>query len=139
MAIPKSGRPAPHRSPHPMTRQEIFTYVKTKYRTDPDYPWSDPNAVLRHTKSRKWYGLVMEVGRDRLGLPGSGTVDILNVKCDPALGGFLRTREGFHPAYHMNKEKWLTIRLDGSVPEEEIKNLIDLSYDLTAEKKKSRK
>ena len=77
--------------------------------------------------------------RDRLGLPGSGTVDILNVKCDPALGGFLRTREGFHPAYHMNKEKWLTIRLDGSVPEEEIKNLIDLSYDLTAERKEKQK
>ena len=77
-----------------------------------------------------------EVGRDRLGLPGSGTVDILNVKCDPAMSGFLRTREGFHPAYHMNKEKWLTIRLDGTVPEEEIKNLIDLSYDLTAEKSK---
>ena len=56
-----------------MTRQELFTYVKTKYRTDPDYPWSDPNAVLRHAKSRKWYGLVMEIGRDRLGLPGSGT------------------------------------------------------------------
>ena len=122
-----------------MTRQEIFTYVKAKYRTDPDYPWAGSNAVLRHAKNRKWYGLVMEVGRDRLGLSGSGTVDILNVKCDPVLSGFLRTREGFHAAYHMNKDKGLTIRLDGSVPEEEIKNLIDLSHELTAEKRKSRK
>ena len=36
----------------------------------------------------------------------------------------------------MNKEKWLTVRLDGSVPEDEIKNLIGLSFELTSSKKK---
>lgn len=41
--------------------------------------------------------------------------------------------------YHMNKNKWITIRLDGSVPDDEIKNLIDLSYQLTADKKENRK
>ena len=53
------------------------------------------------------------------------------MKCDPILAGSLRAQEGFHPAYHMNKEKWLTIRLDGSVPDVEIEKLIDLSYELT--------
>ena len=62
-----------------MTRQQIFTYAKTKYGTEPDYPWSDTNAVLRHRDNRKWYGLVMEVGREKLGLPGGGLVDVLNV------------------------------------------------------------
>jgi len=38
----------------------------------------------------------------------------------------------------MNKDKWLTARLDGSAPDDEIKSLIDLSYELTA-KKKTRK
>lgn len=122
-----------------MTRQQIFTYAKTKYGTEPDYSWSDTNAVLRHRDNRKWYGLVMEVGREKLGLPGDGLVDVLNVKCDPVLGSFLRTQEGFHPAYHMNKEQWLTIRLDGSVSEKEIKHLLDLSYDLTAAKKNNKK
>ena len=122
-----------------MTRQQIFTYAKTKYGTEPDYSWSDTNAVLRHRDNRKWYGLVMEVGREKLGLPGDGLVDVLNVKCDPVLGSFLRTQEGFYPAYHMNKEQWLTIRLDGSVSEKEIKHLLDLSYDLTAAKKNNKK
>lgn len=122
-----------------MNRQEIFGYVKTKYGTDPDYPWFDTNAVLRHKANNKWYSLVMEVGRDKLGLSGDGMVDVITVKCDPMLGGSLRAQEGFHPAYHMNKDKWLTVRLDGSVPDEEIKNLIDLSYDLTAAKKKNKK
>ena len=122
-----------------MTRQQIFTYAKTKYGTEPDYPWSDTNAALRHRDNRKWYGLVMEVGREKLGLSGDGLVDVLNVKCDPVMGSFLRTQEGFHPAYHMNKEQWHTIRLDGSAPEKEIKHLLDLSYDLTAAKKNNKK
>lgn len=119
-----------------MTYQEVFAYVKKKYKTEPDYPWFDDNAVLRHADNKKWYGLVMTIGRDKLGLPGDGTVDILNVKCDPMLAAALRSRAGFHAAYHMNKDKWLTIRLDGSVPEDEVKSLIDLSYGLTEPKKK---
>ena len=45
--------------------------------------------------------------------------------------GSLRLKEGFFPAYHMNKEKWITIFLDGTVPKNEICDLLDLSYDLT--------
>lgn len=119
-----------------MIRQQVFDYVKTKYATTPDYPWFDNNAVLRHVDNKKWYGLVMEVKRDKLGLSGDGVVDVVTVKCDPMLGASLRMKEGFHPAYHMNKDKWLTIRLDGSVPESEIRSLIDLSYELTALKRK---
>lgn len=119
--------------------QEIFDYVKTRYNTVPDYPWHDANAVLRHADNRKWYGLVMEVGRDKIGLSGDGTVDVINVKCDPMLGGSLRMQEGIHPAYHMNKDKWITIRLDGSVPVVKVKNLLDLSYQLTAPKKREKK
>ena len=44
---------------------------------------------------------------------------------------FLRGQRGILPAYHMNKEHWITIVLDSPFPEEEIYNLINLSYDLT--------
>lgn len=66
-------------------------------------------------------------------------MDVLNVKCDPMLAGSLRQQDGFHPAYHMNKDKWLSVRLDGSAPDNEIKSLIDLSYDLTAAKNKKKR
>ena len=131
--------PASRKQEPQMTRQEIFDYAKIRYGTEPDYPWSDSNAVLRHGDNNRWYGLVMEVGRGKLGIPGEGRVDIINVKCDPMLGSALRLRDGFHPAYHMNKEKWLTVRLDGSVPEDEIKNQIGLSFELTSAKKKQRR
>ena len=44
----------------------------------------------------------------KIGLTGEGEVDILNVKCDPILSGSLRMQPGFFPAYHMNKEKWIS-------------------------------
>ena len=38
--------------------------------------------------------------------------DVLdNVKSDPLLIGSLRGQDGYFPAYHMNKEKWLSIQL----------------------------
>lgn len=122
-----------------MDRQTVFEWIKRKYGTDPDYPWKDSNAVLRHRENKKWFALIMEVGRDKLGLPGEGTVDVMNVKCDPMLIGSLRTQPGFLPAYHMNKDQWISILLDGTAPEEEIKSLIAMSYELTNPKKKAAK
>lgn len=54
-----------------------------------------------------------------------------NLKCDPdqALG----LRDIFpavQPGYHMNKKHWNTVILDGSVPEGELRRMIDLSYTL---------
>lgn len=40
-------------------------------------------------------------------------------------------KEGFFPAYHMNKENWISILLDGTVSADEIKPLLELSYQLT--------
>jgi predicted DNA-binding protein (MmcQ/YjbR family) len=42
-------------------------------------------------------------------------------------------KAGFLPAYHMNKEHWLTVLLDNTVPEKEIYELIDDSYELTTQ------
>ena len=53
-----------------MNRQEIFEWVKATYGTEPDYPWNDWNAVLRHKDNNKWYGVVMEVAESKLGLTG---------------------------------------------------------------------
>ena len=114
-----------------MNRDTVFEHVKQEYNTEPDYPWNDCNAVLRHRSNNKWYGAVLKVGKDKLGLPEDEKVDVLNVKCDPVLIGALRAKSGFHPAYHMNKDKWISVRLDGSVAMSEIKSLIAMSYELT--------
>ena len=115
-----------------MTRQELFTWIRQQYGTEPEYPWHNWNAVLRHNDNNKWYGVVLEVSADKLGLPEAGIVDVLNVKSDPLLIGSLRGQDGYFPAYHMNKDKWLTIRLDDSVSPAEIQDLIEMSYELTS-------
>ena len=119
-----------------MTRQQLFQWMKRRYGVEPDYPWADENAVLRHRDNNKWFALVMEVGREKLGMDGDGTAEIINLKCQPALIGSLRERNGFHPAYHMNKDQWMSVRLDGSVTDDELKSLIDLSFELTQKKQK---
>lgn len=122
-----------------VTRADIFRYAAERYGTEPEYLWMKyPNyAILRHADNRKWYAAVLDVPKDKLGLPGEGVVDILDIKCDPILMGSLLCAEGFLPGYHMNKENWITILLDGSVAEGEIFGLLDLSYEMT--KKKARK
>lgn len=117
-------------------REEVLRYASGQYQTTPEYPWmDDPRAaVLRHGGSRKWYGLIMEVPRNRLGLSGDepvDTVDILNVKCEPDMGVALRTRPGILPAYHMNKEHWISILLDGTVRKDTLLALLDQSFELT--------
>ena len=116
-----------------MNREELEAYILNHYSTEPDYPWADTPraAVFRHANNRKWFALMMEVPRGRLGLPGAEPLDIVNFKCDPILISSLRGETGIFPAYHMNKSSWITAALDGSVPAETIKLLLDVSYELT--------
>ena len=55
----------------------------------------------------------------------------VNLKCDPEFSELLREKyKAIIPGYHMNKKHWNTITLDGSVPNNEILQLIDHSYGL---------
>ena len=119
-----------------MNREELEAYILNHYSTEPDYPWADTPcaAVFRHANNRKWFALMMEVPRDKLGLAGAEKLDIVNFKCDPILISSLRGETGIFPAYHMNKASWITAALDGSVPAETIELLLDMSYELTEPK-----
>ena len=79
---------------------------------------------------------MMDVPRDKLGLAGTGNAEVLNVKCAPLLVGSLWLQAGFLPAYHMNKSSWVSILQNGTVSNEEIKNLIDMSYTLVQAKRR---
>lgn len=121
-------------------REKILKYCLDYFGTTPEYPWEDePDyAVLRNAENKKWYGLIMRISRDKLGLTGSEPIDILNVKCDPIMLGSFLEKDGFHPAYHMSKAHWLTVRLDGSVKFSDIIPLLRLSRELTLPPMKKR-
>lgn len=72
-------------------------------------------------------------------MPEAGIIDVLNVKSDPLLISSLHEQDVYFPAYHMNKEKWLSIQLGKPERDDAIKDLLSLSYELTAPKKRNLK
>ena len=116
-----------------MDKKAVLQYVQDQFSAEPEYLWAKypTYCVFRHVHNRKWFAVVMDVPKSKLGLSGNELVEILVVKCDPILLGSLLGKNGFLPAYHMSKSNWVTILLDGSVSDEEMISLLTISYDLT--------
>ena len=123
-----------------LQRERITQYMQNTYGTEAEYLWADSpdSAVFRHPASRKWYAIIMRVLPERLGLQGEQTLDVMNVKCSTIMIGSLLSTKGFLPAYHMNKNHWISIVLDGSVSDGQIMPLLELSYDSVAPKRRKR-
>jgi predicted DNA-binding protein (MmcQ/YjbR family) len=63
--------------------------------------------------------------------------DVVSLKCEPERSSVLRTSfPAIVPGYHLNKEHWNTLVLDGSLPAPLVTELIDHSYDLASSPRK---
>jgi len=109
-----------------MTRRELIDFCLTFPSVYEDYPFADiPEAgewtLMRHRASKKGFAHIYE---------RNGKLCV-NLKCDPFEADFLRQAYvDVTPGYHMNKTHWNTIMLGGDVPEDELKRMIERSYDL---------
>jgi predicted DNA-binding protein (MmcQ/YjbR family) len=84
-----------------------------------DYPFGDGVAVFK--VGGRMFALVSLDGD-----PGS-----VNLKCDPGLALELRAvYAAVRPGYHQNKRHWNTVELDGSIDDDELREMIDHSYEL---------
>lgn len=121
-------------------RERITQYIQGTYGTEAEYLWADSpgNAVFRHPASKKWYAVMMHVLPEKLGFKGEEPLDVMDVKCSTIMIGSLLSTKGFLPAYHMNKNHWISIVLDGSVPDDQIFPLLELSYDSVAPKRRKK-
>ena len=120
-------------------KQRIIDYINEKYSVTPDYPFDEEGktAVFRNPKNDKWFGIIMcDLPRNRVGGRGGERVDVMNLKCDPMLQFALLDGRSIFKAYHMNKEHWITVLLDGSVNMERLADLIGMSYELIEKKTK---
>lgn len=111
----------------------LHNYIEETYGVTGEYPFAKDAAtcVFRHQSNRKWFAVIMEISRNKLGLSGDSLIPVVNVKCDTRLIGSFRQEKGIFPAYHMSKAHWLTLTLDGTADEEKMKFLLDMSYELT--------
>lgn len=123
-----------------MNRIELENYIRNNYNADPEYLWAKypSNEVFRHKNNKKWFALIMSVCKSKLGLKGDGCVDAVNLKCSPMMTGALIDGKNVFPAYHMSKCNWITVVLDDNIEDDTVKMLVDISFEMTAVKIKSK-
>ena len=115
----------------------VTEYCLSKYGNSFEYLWdnSPDAAAIRRRDNRKWYGVLMKIASDKVGLLPSREIDVLNLHVDADKLQSLVTVYGIFPAYHMSKKHWVTVVLDGRVDTETIFTMIDESYFLGANKR----
>ena len=116
-----------------MTRPELADYLTDTYSATGENLFAKYPSflVFRHNGNRKWFAVIMDIPRKNLGLSGEGQTQVVNLKCDTRMIGSFREEPGIFPGWHMNKAHWLSVTLDGTVDDEKIKFLVDMSYELT--------
>ena len=122
----------------PMT-QWVLDYIARTYGVQPEYLWvkTPDYAALRHPGNGKWFAVLMlELPRQKLRADRQGNRDVINLKCDPVMKGSVVDDTYVFPAYHMNKEHWISVALEEDLPKETIAALIDISYAKIDQKKR---
>ncbi len=117
--------------PSMASRSSVIKYAADVYGTRGEMLWSKhPNyVVLRHARTGKWYATIMDLAPEKLGMDGGDAIDVVNVKLPPELIQTLLAKPGYKPAYHMNKRLWISVLLDGSVSDDDVTFLFDLSHE----------
>ena len=78
--------------------------------------------------------LVFKVMGKMFCLTGMNPPFYCNLKCDPEVAIELREKyEGVTPGYHMNKKHWNSVYFDTNIPDNEILEWVDQSYNLVVE------
>lgn len=101
-----------------MDRTALRDYCLSKAGTTAEFPFGPEAEVFK------------VIGKMFALIPMDAPLSI-SLKCDPALAEILRqTYPAVIPGYHLSKKHWNTISIDGSVPDDEVLEMIDHSYDL---------
>lgn len=113
--------------------QQVIHYVRKTYGDELQFLWKrfPENAIFRRQDNRKWYAALLTVAKGKLGIGGTGKIEIIDLRMKTEKIKILVDRKNIFPGYHMNKNHWITICLDGSVSTKTIFELIDESFLLT--------
>lgn len=102
-----------------MDYKGVKHYFLSRPQTIEDYPFGPEVAVFK-IKQKMFATLSRRNG-----------IAQINLKCEPYRAAALRdVYDAVLPAYHMNKLHWNTILLDESIPDDEIRKMVDHSYAL---------
>lgn len=107
----------------PLTRESIDNYCLSNRGATKDYPFGPSPTVYR--VMGKMFALSNE----------NNQPITFNLKCDPDWALALRDMyAAVQPGYHMNKRHWNSVTVDGSIPDDDLFEMIDHSYDVIVKK-----
>lgn len=120
---------------------EIIEYVRNTYQDELEYLWEKfpNNAIVRRKDNKCWYLILIKLSRRKLGFDSDEIVDIIDLRISTESVRETIDGKKYLSAYHMNKQHWFTLVLDGSVSTNEIFDRINESYALAKKQKKSKK
>lgn len=101
------------------------------------YEWMDEYCLSKKGAEKdfkaEWEAIRYLIGGKMFAMQGGDKDNkaIITLKCEPVFGQALRQQyEHIIPGYYMNKEHWNSVYLDGDVPDEILRQMIDMSYEL---------
>jgi predicted DNA-binding protein (MmcQ/YjbR family) len=110
-----------------MTHKELETYLLSFPNTWLDFPFGEGTSVYKVGDKAANDGKMFAIISD-----GSNPLRV-SLKCDPQLAETLREKyESVVPGYHLNKKHWNTVICSGQLSDEEVKDLVVLSYQLVS-------
>ena len=117
--------------------EDILCYAKGKYNSTTVQPFkSNPEIKALVTPKGKWYALFLDVEYNKLQKDSlvDSKVKIINLKHISSKISAITDNRNIFPAYHMNKNHWISVVLDNNIDIEYVKELIELSYNLVNNK-----
>ena len=114
----------------------INSFICGKYGVKPEFMWKKfPHfGVYRNDATKKWFAIIMDIGRGKV-FPGEqGEIEVMNLKLDDNAEEYLK-QGAAHPSYHMNHKSWVTVVFDDGVPDETIKEMIEISFQNSFKRK----
>lgn len=117
--------------------KELISYINKKYKDELEFLWNDlpKTAIVRNKKNEKWYGILMTLKKSKLGIESEDLVEVINVKYQKNETENVVDNIAVFPGYHMNKKSWISIKLDGTIDNKKLFNLVDNSYELSLKSK----
>ena len=115
---------------------EVINYINDKYHDSIEYLWekTPDSGIFRNKKNNKWYAAILSVKEDRVGGLTDNIIMVIDLMYYKGETFDVVDNKSIYPGYHMNKNSWITIRLDNSVDNNFIYKYIDISYELSIKK-----
>lgn len=116
--------------------QDIRDYIKKTYGDDLEFLWKKfpSTAIVRRRDTQKWYAAFLRISERKLGIDSDVFVEVLNFRMEPPDVDRLADGQTYFRGYHMNKKRWLTVRLNDSCPTAKLCDFIRQSHTLAGKR-----